>query len=187
MPKLKALWYFLGSVLWKSSCFTIFPAVVVQQLVSAHKIPHQRQGTQLSPVTAPPTNPLCPCLTSNSSFWNTLQYIFKTTLSQCASMYDAHPLLSHCFTEQRLLRRRVTTASSGKREKSKTRRKRKRLVMNYRADHFRLGPGSDHERGREIHPLFFYALSGTWEATGESNLWPIEAAATSLGRQWVDP
>lgn len=42
-------------------------------------------------------------------------------------------------------------------------------------------------REREIHPLFFHALSGTWEATGESDLWPIEVAATSLGRQRVDP
>lgn len=65
--------------------------------------------------------------------------------------------------------------------------------MNYRADHFRLGPGregettKESEREREIHPLFFHALSGTWEAIGESDLWPIEAAATSLGRQRVDP
>lgn len=42
-------------------------------------------------------------------------------------------------------------------------------------------------RETEIHPLFFNALSGMWEATGESNLWPMEAAATSLGRQRLDP
>lgn len=57
--------------------------------------------------------------------------------------------------------------------------------MNYRGDHFRLGPGRDHES--EIHPFFVDALSGMWEATGEHNLWPIEGAATSLGKQWVDP
>lgn len=181
MPKLKALWYFLCSVLWKSLCF--FLQLLWNNLSALTKIPHWRQGTQLRPLTPPP-----PILSVRVGYQTALfgiDRIFKTTLSQCAPMYDAHPLLSYRFTEQRRLKRRVTTASSGKREKSKTRRKRKRLVMNYRADHFRLGPGRG--RGRAFHPVFFHALSGTWEATGESNLWPIEAAATSLGRQWVDP
>lgn len=76
--------------------------------------------------------------------------------------------------------RGVTTVSFGKREKSERRRRRKCWVMNYRADHFRLTPEREWgERGGGR--LFFCccALSGTWEATGGSNLWPIEAAATT--------
>lgn len=110
-------------------------------------------------------------------------------------MYDALPLLWYLITgeeeeEEKLQRSRGLLQHLWEREKKfERRRKRKRWVMNYRADHFRLGPGRERERPREreIHPPFFHAPSGTWEATGESNLWPIEAAATSLGRQRVDP
>lgn len=56
--------------------------------------------------------------------------------------------------------------------------------MNYRADHFRLTPEREWGGGGGGGGFFFCccALSGTWEATGGSNLWPIEAAAaTNIG------
>lgn len=66
--------------------------------------------------------------------------------------------------------------SLGNREKSKRSRKRKQRIVNYRVDHFRLGSGRDRERDGDSPPIF-NALSGMWEATGESNLWPGQSGS----------
>lgn len=124
MSKLKAFWYFSSGNSWEKVLTVLFyPVVALQRLVSTHRIPHWNQGTQLSPLT--------PSILSVHVWYHTALFwihsIFKTTLSQCVSMYDAHPLLQHRFTGQRLLRRRVTTASLGKGEKIWEEKKEKTL------------------------------------------------------------
>lgn len=87
--------------------------------------------------------------------------------SRSVFKYDAHsPFHRVTDTEEG-----VTTASWGTREKFERRRKRKRWVMNYRADHFRLGPGKERERDSPpILPCSVWYARSHWGERFMANL-----------------
>ena len=78
-----------------------------------------------------------------------IHYIFKTRLAQSVFMYDTHPLLRCLYHGAKATEEGGLLQHLWEREKTfEMRRKRKRWVMNYRADHFRLGPERERERER---------------------------------------
>lgn len=81
----------------------------------------------------------------------------KPSLLQSEFTYDTHTLLQYPFHRAKDTEKGYYGIFGKDRKKSERRRKRKRWVMNYRADHFRLGPGKERERPRERERFTLYS------------------------------